>query len=175
METRGSRLAEALSWILLMLAVIIGIGLVALLFAAILLALGGFGGLLSRLAADGTTGIEAMTALIVIAGLTTAAALPLVLLLRRVLLRVARGAPFHPGTPRDLQLVAGLLAVLEVVSLIGYLVVPLLIRLPQEIAADMRADFEFDLTSWLAVLIILVLAEVFREGARLRADAELTV
>lgn len=175
METRGSRLAEVLSWVLLMLAVIIGIGLVAVLFAAGLLAVGGFGGLLSRLAAEGTTGMETMTVLILIAGVATAAALPLVLLLRRVLLRVARGTPFHPGTPRDLQLVAGLLAVLEVVNLIAFLVVPLLVRLPQEIAADMSADFEFDLTSWLAVLIILVLAEVFREGARLRAEAELTV
>ncbi len=36
-------------------------------------------------------------------------------------------------------------------------------------------NFDFNLTSWLAVLIILVLAEVFREGTRLRADAELTV
>jgi hypothetical protein len=31
------------------------------------------------------------------------------------------------------------------------------------------------LTTWFAVLVIFVLAEVFREGARLRGDAELTI
>ncbi len=32
-----------------------------------------------------------------------------------------------------------------------------------------------NLTTWFAVLVILVLAEVFREGARLRREAELTI
>ena len=32
-----------------------------------------------------------------------------------------------------------------------------------------------DFTPWFAVLVIVVLAEVFREGARLRRDAELTI
>jgi hypothetical protein len=31
------------------------------------------------------------------------------------------------------------------------------------------------LTTWFAVLVIVVLAEVFREGARLRGEAELTI
>jgi hypothetical protein len=31
------------------------------------------------------------------------------------------------------------------------------------------------LTTWFAVLVIFVLAEVFREGARLRGEAELTI
>ena len=32
-----------------------------------------------------------------------------------------------------------------------------------------------NLTTWFAVLVIVVLAEVFREGARLRGEAELTI
>ena len=32
-----------------------------------------------------------------------------------------------------------------------------------------------NLTTWFAVLVIIVLAEVFREGARLRGEAELTI
>ena len=32
-----------------------------------------------------------------------------------------------------------------------------------------------NLSGWFATLIVFVLAEVFREGARLRAEAELTV
>jgi hypothetical protein len=34
---------------------------------------------------------------------------------------------------------------------------------------------DFNLTIWFAVLVVLVLAEVFREGARLRREAELTI
>jgi len=36
-------------------------------------------------------------------------------------------------------------------------------------------DGSLNLTTWFAVLVILVLAEVFREGARLRNEAELTI
>jgi len=32
-----------------------------------------------------------------------------------------------------------------------------------------------NLTAWFAVLVVFVLAEVFREGARLRRDAQLTI
>jgi hypothetical protein len=32
-----------------------------------------------------------------------------------------------------------------------------------------------NLTTWFAVLVVIVLAEVFREGARLRSEAELTI
>jgi hypothetical protein len=31
------------------------------------------------------------------------------------------------------------------------------------------------LTAWFSVLVVFVLAEVFREGARLRREAELTI
>ena len=33
----------------------------------------------------------------------------------------------------------------------------------------------FSLTAWFSVLVVFVLAEVFREGARLRREAELTI
>jgi hypothetical protein len=176
MVRRGSRLAEVLSWLLLALAVIMGLALAAIAIAAVGLALGSFGGeLLANLAPENGSGVAAMTVLLVVGTLTISAALGLLLLMRRVLVRVARGDPFHRRNPRDLQLVAALLAVLEVVSLIAFLVVPLFVTLPPEIVRDMRTDFDPDLTSWLAVFIILVLAEVFREGARLQTDAELTV
>ena len=32
-----------------------------------------------------------------------------------------------------------------------------------------------NLTAWFSVLVVFVLAEVFREGARLRREAELTI
>ena len=38
-----------------------------------------------------------------------------------------------------------------------------------------EADGGISITAWFAVLVIFVLAEVFREGARLRNEAELTI
>jgi hypothetical protein len=38
-----------------------------------------------------------------------------------------------------------------------------------------RSEPNFNLTSWFSVLVVFVLAEVFREGARLRREAELTI
>ena len=34
---------------------------------------------------------------------------------------------------------------------------------------------KLSLTAWFSVLVVFVLAEVFREGARLRREAELTI
>jgi hypothetical protein len=42
---------------------------------------------------------------------------------------------------------------------------------PQEV----RPAGGVSLTAWFAVLVVFVLAEVFREGARLRREAELTI
>jgi hypothetical protein len=38
-----------------------------------------------------------------------------------------------------------------------------------------RIQSGVSLTPWFSVLVVLVLAEVFREGARLRREAELTI
>jgi hypothetical protein len=42
---------------------------------------------------------------------------------------------------------------------------------------SLRAEFEpsIDLTNWMAILVLIVLAEVFREGARLKEEQELTI
>ena len=38
-----------------------------------------------------------------------------------------------------------------------------------------KVEPNFSLTAWFSVLVVFVLAEVFREGARLRREAELTI
>jgi len=40
---------------------------------------------------------------------------------------------------------------------------------------EVRPTGGVSLTAWFAVLVVFVLAEVFREGARLRREAELTI
>jgi hypothetical protein len=87
--------------------------------------------------------------------------------LRRIFATMTAGDPFHPDNVRRLRIIGLVLALLEVdryvFALAGHF---------------MHARGEgggLNLTAWFAVLVIVVLAEVFREGARLRRDAELTI
>ena len=88
--------------------------------------------------------------------------------LRRVFGAMTAGDPFHPDNVRRLRVIALVLALIEIndyaFSALDAFV----------LGGHVRA-FTLNLTAWFAVLVIVVLAEVFREGARLRRDAELTI
>jgi len=89
--------------------------------------------------------------------------------LRRIFAALIAGDPFHPDNVRRLRVIALVLALIEVDSyLFGALDHFVL-------GAHRSAGFDLNLTAWFAVLVIVVLSEVFREGARLRRDAELTI
>lgn len=96
--------------------------------------------------------------------------------LRRVFVTLTQGDPFRPENVRRLQLIGFTLAALEFLS---YAVRSLLSWL-NEARLDGQLDVNsagsgFNPTIWFAVLVVFVLAEVFREGARLRREAELTI
>ena len=170
MERRGRSLAAVTSVILLVLMIIIGIGVVAV-------AVGG-------VALIFTSGVEAKLAeglhtpdvptnselLLLFAALILLLGMLVTMLhrLRRVTLTVRNGDPFNARNPRDLRVIALLLALGQVFTTLAFFAIPDAFR------GD-GVQFDLDLTSWFAVLIVLVLAEVFGEGARLRAEAELTV
>jgi uncharacterized membrane protein YjgN (DUF898 family) len=88
--------------------------------------------------------------------------------LRRIFTTLTAGDPFHPDNVNRLRLVGLMLAVLE---LGRYAVWGISAWLPW--VRDVRPSFS--LTAWFSVLVVFVLAEVFREGARLRREAELTI
>lgn len=88
--------------------------------------------------------------------------------LRRLFASLSAGDPFHPDNVRRLRTIALMLGALEVGRYVAAAVV-VMGRLSQ---VDIQ---RFSLTPWFAVLVVLVLAEVFREGARLRREAELTI
>ncbi len=90
--------------------------------------------------------------------------------LRRVFETLILGDPFRPANVRRLRTVALGLIALEVG---GYLARLSLAMLLPEISD--RVTYGISLSSWFAILAVFVLAEVFREGARLRGDAELTI
>jgi len=76
--------------------------------------------------------------------------------------------PFHPQNVKRLRLIGLMLAALELGRYAVWGLSPLMpwVR---------RVEPNFNLTAWFSVLVVFVLAEVFREGARLRREAELTI
>ncbi|PXA84897.1 DUF2975 domain-containing protein [Caulobacter sp. D4A] len=89
--------------------------------------------------------------------------------LRKIFATMTLGDPFHPENVRRLRVVGGILAALEV----GRYVFAALTRVL--IDGEKVVDGSFTLNAWFSVLVVFVLAEVFREGARLRREAELTI
>jgi hypothetical protein len=89
--------------------------------------------------------------------------------LRRIFMTLTAGDPFHPDNVRRLRLIGVILAALECgrygVWAIGAWLLP----------GAVKAQPNMSLTAWFSVLVVFVLAEVFREGARLRREAELTI
>ena len=82
--------------------------------------------------------------------------------LRRIFQTLIAGDPFHPDNVRRLRVIGGALAALE----IGRYVTAAVSRVIFD--GHIRIGGGINLTTWFAVLVIIVLAEVFREGARLR-------
>ena len=89
--------------------------------------------------------------------------------LRRVFATLIEGRPFRPKNAEHLRVIGLSLIVLQ---LSGY-ALPMLVGPVLGRGAARRGDV--DLSAWFSVLVVFVLAEVFREGARLQAEAELTV
>ncbi len=155
---------------------------IGLMVVAGAIALAGLAALLFRLdpavfkgvAIEGASG-EVLTRPEVLAGLFAAIGLyltgVLVILnrLRKVFVTLTAGDPFHPDNVARLRLVGALLAGLEIMR---YLVwVGSLALVP---GID-RTGPSISLSGWFSILVVFVLAEVFREGARLRREAELTI
>lgn len=91
--------------------------------------------------------------------------------LRRIFGSMTTGDPFHPANVVRLRVIALVLALIEIN---GY-VFGALDRFVLNERAPRWFGLNLNLTAWFAVLVIVVLAEVFREGARLRREAELTI
>ena len=90
----------------------------------------------------------------------------------------AQNQPFAAGNAEHLRKIWVTLVAVEVVRIIAFIAARVLTTLyiagiasplPQEIASPI------DLYRWFMIFVVLILAEVFRQGTRLREDSELTV
>lgn len=166
MDKKGRSLASVLELVLLGLAALVGFGLVAMLFGIVLIAVQP--SYWDQLVAAGLVigGIDSQQMAV---GLGFGMALTIgVLLLTLRLRRCCGPSRLVRRSTRTIRATCGSSPAFAAVTGLS---------MAAEIAdrSVPRDRIDFDLTSWLAVLIILVLAEVFREGARLKVDAELTV
>lgn len=88
---------------------------------------------------------------------------------RRVFATMIAGDPFDPDNVNRLRVIGFALAAMELTAWLARAVARALLPQMQTLKMDVN------LTAWFAVLVVFVLAEVFREGARLRSEAEFTV
>lgn len=90
--------------------------------------------------------------------------------LRRIFQTLSVGDPFHPDNVRRLKQIGLILSTVTGGAWLGQTLVARLAR------GAMDPPSLFDLvTPAFSVLVVFVLAEVFREGARLRRESELTI
>ena len=120
--------------------------------------------------ADAQTARTIVTGSLLLGAVFVAGTLVIVGRLRRICATLTAGDPFHPDNVRRLRTIGAVLAALE---LIRYPIALATAWLAPEVSAT--HGFAPNLTAWFAVLVVFVLAEVFREGARLRREAELTI
>lgn len=124
---------------------------------------------LERLHIEGPWIGPTAAAFLLAADLYLGAAMVVVGRLRSIFQTLIAGDPFHPDNVRRLRVIGGALAVIE---LGRYATVGLARLLFHD---RIHLEGGVNVSSWFAVLVIVVLAEVFREGARLRSEAELTI
>jgi hypothetical protein len=105
---------------------------------------------------------------LLVAGAYLAGVLVILGALRRIFATLTAGDPFHPDNVGRLRLIGALLAGLEVGRYLVWAV-------SQHLPWVRHVQPTFSLTAWFSVLVVFALAEVFREGARLRREAELTI
>lgn len=90
--------------------------------------------------------------------------------LRQIVQTLRIGDPFHPANTGRLKQIGFILAVVTGGAWIGQSLASRLVR------GAMEAPSLFDLvTPAFSVLVVTVLAQIFREGARLRRESELTI
>lgn len=97
--------------------------------------------------------------------------------LRGVFGTLVNGDPFVPENAGRLRMIAFVVAGLEVLRTLVNFLIPLLFVVAGGAGGDgtTMVTLHFDLTVWMGVLTILVLSQVFSEGAALREDQKMTI
>ena len=105
-------------------------------------------------------------------GVFLLALLSLMLLMTGRIVKSAEADPFVEDNARRLMQIGWLLVAMQIVGLTADMVMSLF---PQGVRDHVQAGFDLSPIGILAVLLIFVLAQIFRRGARMRDELEGTV
>jgi len=96
--------------------------------------------------------------------------------LRRIFVTLAAGDPFLPTNARRLEIIGWAIAALEVSRYAVQAASAWIIAaFGHPTGGVLDVGFRPSFPTWIAVIVVFVLAQVFREGARLREDRDLTI
>lgn len=91
--------------------------------------------------------------------------------LRRILSTLAEGDPFLPENAPRLTRIAIAIAAIEIIRMCSVLVLAATVDLGDGYVASININ----LAVWGAVIVLLILAQVFKEGTRLREEEKMTI
>lgn len=91
--------------------------------------------------------------------------------LSRILSTLAEGDPFVPENGPRLTRIAIAVAAIEIIRTATVLIGSTLV----DLGDNMRPSINVNLAAWGAVVVLFVLAQVFREGTRLREEEKMTI
>jgi len=110
------------------------------------------------------------------AGLIVGGGLIVIRRLKALFQSFSTGDPFAPGNSAHLRVIWITLACIELGRYaIAGLASLLVMAAGQPDAAHIKIGIRFDPMVWFMIAVVVVLAEVFREGARLKREQELTI
>jgi hypothetical protein len=96
--------------------------------------------------------------------------------LRRIFATLVAGDPFVPENAGRLRRIAWAVIGLELARYAIQITTALIVTaFGQPASGVLESDFRPSLAAWAAALVLFVLAQVFREGARLRQQDQLTI
>ncbi|MAK63813.1 MAG: hypothetical protein CMF75_03565 [Maricaulis sp.] len=98
--------------------------------------------------------------------------------LRRIFSTLIAGDPFVPENAGHLRVIALAIAGFQILRHLTQGAVAMLLTIlgqPVIGGQELTASWNVDLGAWFAVAALLVLAEVFREGAKMRQEQKLTI
>ena len=91
--------------------------------------------------------------------------------LRRILSTLAEGDPFLPENAPRLTRIAMAIGLIEIIRMCSVLVLAATVDLGEGYVANININ----LAVWGAVIVLLILAQVFKEGTRLREEEKMTI
>ncbi len=111
---------------------------------------------------------------LLIMGVAIGGSLVIVSRLKRLFDNFTSGAPFSRDNADHLRAIWVAMLVIEIARVVLLILASVLIT---TFAPDLhgRMSLTIDISTWGSILILIVLAEVFREGARLKEEQELTI